>query len=35
MTSSEQNMPLMFNDTDKFDGINWPTWSNNILLITT
>jgi len=25
----------MFNDTDKFDGTNWPTWSNNILSITT
>jgi len=23
----------MFNDTDKFDGTNWPTWSNNILSI--
>ena len=24
----------MFNDTDKFDGTNWLTWSNNILSIT-
>ena len=23
----------MFDDTDKFDGTNWPTWSNNILSI--
>ena len=27
-------MPPMFNNTDKFDGMNWPTWSNNILSIT-
>jgi len=26
-------MPSMFTDTDKFDGVNWPTWSNNILSI--
>ena len=26
-------MLSMFNDTDKFDGINWLTWSNNILSI--
>ena len=33
MTSSGLNMPPMFNDTDKFHGTNWPTWSNNILSI--
>jgi len=25
----------MFGDTDKFDGSNWPTWSNNTLSICT
>jgi len=34
MTSSGLNIPPMFNDTDKFNGTNWPTWSNNILSIT-
>jgi len=34
MTSSGANIPPMFNDTDKFDRTNWPTWSNNILSIT-
>jgi len=26
-------MPPMLSDTDKFDGTNWPTWSNHILSI--
>jgi len=33
MTLPRHNMPPMFNDTDKFDRTNWPTWSNNILSI--
>ena len=35
MTSSRTSMLPMFGDTDKFDGSNWPTWSNNISSICT
>jgi len=33
MTLSGLNIPPMFNNTNKFDGTNWSTWSNNILSI--
>jgi len=35
MALSGTSMPPMFNNTDKFDSSNWPTWSNNILSIST
>jgi len=33
MTSARHNMPPMFNNADKFNGTNWPTWSTNIISI--